>query len=473
MQPPTIHVDVRTPTPERSWWLSEAIAEDPHAPAFAGETSADVCVVGGGFTGLWTALRIKELEPGCDVVVLEADLCGGGASGRNGGFALTFWHQFLALERVCGTVESLRLGRASANAVQEIGAFCREHQIEAGFRPDGWLWTATNRAQVGAWSRTLAALERHGERPFASLDPVEVAARAGSAQHLAGVFEAGAATIQPALFARGLRRVALERGVRVFERSPMTELDRGSVLTVRTDSGHMRAGVVVIAMNAWAARIRELRRSFVTVASDVVVTDPAPERFDALGLRDGISISDSRLMVHYYRLTRDGRMAFGKGGGRLAFGDRVGERFDGPSPRAGWVTSAMRRTYPELADVPVVASWTGPIDRTFDGLPFFTALGRPDLVCGLGFSGNGVGPSVLGGRILASLALGRGDEWSRCGLARAAPRGFPPEPLRYVGGRLVQLAVARKEAAEDHARTPRLAARALARLAPAGLVPVD
>jgi hypothetical protein len=133
----------------------------------------------------------------------------------------------------------------------------------------------------------------------------------------------------------------------------------------------------------------------------------------------------------------------------------------------------MRRTYPQLADLPVVASWTGPIDRTFDGLPFFTPLGRPDLVCGLGFSGNGVGPSVLGGRILASLALGRVDEWSRCGLVRPAPRGFPPEPLRYVGGRIVQLAVARKESAEDSGRTPTLATRGLARLAPAGLVPVD
>jgi putative aminophosphonate oxidoreductase len=458
---------------ERSWWLREAIEVGSAAPALTGDMSAEVCIVGGGYTGLWTALRIKELEPSRDVMVVEADVCGGGASGRNGGFAMTFWHQFLALENVCGADEALRLARASADAVQEIGAFCRDHGIDAGFGADGWLWTATNPAQVGAWATTVAAIERHGERPFEPLSPVEAAARAGSVRHLAGVFEAGSATVQPALLARGLRRVALERGVRIFEGSPMVGLDRGPVLRVVTARGRVRAERVVIAMNAWSARLRELRRSFVTVSSDVVLSDPVPELLAAIGLRNAISISDSRLMVHYYRPTRDRRLAFGKGGGRLVFDGRIGERFEGASPRAAWVTSSLRALYPALAGVPIAASWAGPIDRTFDGLPFFTSLGRPDLICGLGFSGNGVGPTVLGGRILASMALERADQWSNCGLVRAAPGGLPPEPLRYLGGRVVQAAVARKERAEDEARAPSWLDRRLASLAPAGLVPVD
>jgi putative aminophosphonate oxidoreductase len=458
---------------ERSWWLREALADERPAPQLTGERTAEVCIVGGGFSGLWTALRIKELEPSRDVAIVEADVCGGGASGRNGGFAMTFWHHFRALERVCGSVEALALARASTAAVQEIGVFCRDHGIEAQFRPDGWLWTATNGAQIGAWASTLTAIERHGEHPFESIAPAEVAARAGSDRHLAGVFEAGSATVQPALLTRGLRRVALERGVRIFEGSPMVGLGRGSVLEVRTAAGVVRARRVVIAMNAWSGRLPELRRSFVTVGSDVVITDPAPERLHAIGLRDGISISDSRLMVHYYRPTGDGRMAFGKGGGKLAFDSRIGRGFNGASPRAASVASAMRALYPPLADVPVAASWTGPIDRTVDGLPFFTSLGRPDLVCGLGFSGNGVGPSVLGGKILASMVLDRDDEWSRCGLVRAVPGGLPPEPLRYLGGRIVQAAVARKEHAEDREQQPSWVDRRVAGLAPAGLVPVD
>jgi putative aminophosphonate oxidoreductase len=455
---------------ERSWWLREALGEEPDAPALAGRESADVCIVGGGFTGLWTALRVKELEPGRDVVLIESDVCGAGASGRNGGFAMTFWHHFLALERACGGVQAVALARASANALADIGAFCQEHAVDAQFRRDGWLWAATNPAQVGAWASTLAAIERHGEQPFATLTTDEVAALAGSRGHLAGVFEAGSATVQPALLARGMRRRALARGVRIFERSPMVALERDAVLGVRTAGGLIRAGRVVIAMNAWSGAVRELARSFVTVSSDMVITDPAP---GGPGVREGLSISDSRLMVHYYRPTPDGRLAFGKGGGRLAYASRVGERFDGASPRRAVVTDAMRALYPALAGVPIASSWTGPIDRTIDGLPFFTSLGRPDLICGAGYSGNGVGPSALGGRILASLALGREDEWSRCGLVRAAPRGLPPEPVRYVGGRIVQAAVARKERAEDAARPPSWLDRRLTRLAPAGLVPVD
>jgi glycine/D-amino acid oxidase-like deaminating enzyme len=177
-------------------------------------------------------------------------------------------------------------------------------------------------------------------------------------------------------------------------------------------------------------------------------------------------------MVHYYRTTRDGRIAFGKGGGRIAYDANIGASFTGASPMESELTGRLRAIYPSFAAVPIAASWTGPIDRTVDGLPFFLKLGRPDLLCGAGFSGNGVGPSILAGRVLASLALGRDDEWSRCGLVRRPPRGMPVEPARYLGGRLVRAAVARKERAEDEGRSPAWIDRSLAGLAPAGLVPL-
>ena len=259
----------------------------------------------------------------------------------------------------------------------------------------------------------------------------------------------------------------------VFERSPVVAIERAGPLIVRTDHGHVTADRVVVAMGAWASQLRELRRAFVIVSSDIVITDPAADLLHRMDWRDGVSISDSRLMVHYYRTTDDGRVAFGKGGGRLSYGMRIPASFSGPSPIADQVTGYLRATYPWLAPVPISASWTGPIDRTVDGLPFFCAVGRPDLVCGAGFSGNGVGPSALGGRILASLALGLDDEWARCGLVRRPPPGMPGEPLRYAGGRIVRGAVARKERAEDDGRQPARTDRALAELAPAGLVPLD
>jgi putative aminophosphonate oxidoreductase len=456
----------------KSWWLREVAPVDD-VTALLGSRRADVCIVGGGFTGLWTALRIKELDPAAEVVLIESDVCGAGASGRNGGFAMTFWHHFLALEQACGTPGALWLARASADAVAELESFCRRHSIDAHYRRDGWLWTATNAAQLGAWERTIAGIERHGDQPFVRVAPEELQARSGSRAHIAGVFEPLSATVQPAALARGLVRVAREQGVNVFERSPMIALERFTRLTVRTPGGSIDAERVVIAMNAWSMRLRELRRALVVVSSDIVITDAAPQELARTGWRDGVSISDSRLMVHYYRTTLDGRIAFGKGGGRLAYDARIGASFTGPSPLESDLAARLRTVYPSFAAIPIASSWTGPIDRTVDGLPFFHALGRPDLVCGAGYSGNGVGPSVLGGRILASMALGRHDEWARCGLVRPPPRGLPAEPIRYIGGRVVKSAVARKERAEEAGRRPARVDRALARLAPAGLVPLQ
>ena len=253
----------------------------------------------------------------------------------------------------------------------------------------------------------------------------------------------------------------------------MTALERTRPLVVRTGRGRVRADRVVLAAGAWSGRLRELRRAFVTVGSDLVITEPAAEALAQTGWRDGVSISDSRLMVHYYRTTPDGRVAFGKGGTRVAYDSRIGAPFQGRAPREAEIAARLRATYPTLASVPIATSWSGPIDRAFDGLPFFGALGRGDLVAGVGYSGNGVGPSVLGGRILASLALGRDDDWARCGLVRPPPPGVPPEPLRFIGGQVVRAAVARKERAEDADRRPRAVDRAIAALAPAGLVPLD
>ena len=449
----------------RSLWLEEALAGEEDAPRLEGEERADVCVIGGGYTGLWTALRLKEHDPALDIVLVEADVCGGGPSGRNGGFVLSWWAKFGTLRKLFGADEALRLARSSVEAIAGIGSFCNEHGIDAAFRQDGWLWTATSRAQIGAWDPVVADLERHGERPFEPLSPDEVATRTGSDRHLAGVFEPNAATVQPALLARGLRRVALERGVRIFERSPIRRLERDRSLRIRSGRGSVVAERVVVATGPWLVQARGLRRALVAVSSDMVAT--APTDLD-LG---GVGISDSRLRVHYYRLTRDGRLAFGKGGGTIALGGRIGGSFHGASPFASEVEAALRATYPQLASVPVTSSWTGPIDRSLHGLPFFWRM-REDLVAGAGYSGNGVGPAYLGGRILSSLVLGLDDEWARAGLVGAPPGSFPPEPVRFVGGILVRRAVTAKERAEDAGRAPSRVAVGIAHLAPAGLVPL-
>jgi glycine/D-amino acid oxidase-like deaminating enzyme len=204
----------------RSLWLQEALTLDPdadRAEPIAGAHKTDICIVGGGYTGLWTALRIKELDPSVDVMLLEADICGSGASGRNGGLVLGWWYKLATLIKVCGEEEALRLVRAASHAISEIGDFCQRYGIDAHFRQRGRLQTATTPLHLDSWENAVTTTEQYGFSVFDRLTPEEVASRAGSPVYRGGVFEKDAATIQPALLVRGLRRVAIEQAIKIFE----------------------------------------------------------------------------------------------------------------------------------------------------------------------------------------------------------------------------------------------------------------
>lgn len=459
----------------KSFWLEQARDGDGAAPApLDRDLRTDVCIVGGGFTGLWTALELKRRDPSVDVTIVEADLCGSGASGRNGGFVMTWMSKASTLLKTCGGQEGVRLLRESEDAVGAIGAFCTEQGLGAHFRHHGWLWTATNATQVGAWDETVELLAKHGLEPFDRLERSGVAGLGGGERQFGGVFEGAVATVQPALLARALGRVAAAKGVRIHERTPMTGLSGGTAPVVQTPGARVRADTVVLALNAWAHELPVFRRSVLPIASDIVITRAAPERLREIGLHTGIAVSDSRMLVNYWRSTPDGRLVFGKGGGAIPFAGRLGRRFDGETPRRDDVMEALTSLYPTLADVGIAADWRGPATRTATGLPHFGRVpGMPAVVYGHGYTGNGVGPSHLGGKFLASLALGANDEWSDSPMVEDRPAGFlPREPVRYVGGQLVRAAVRRKEAAEDAGLKPGVVDTALARHAPSGLAPV-
>jgi glycine/D-amino acid oxidase-like deaminating enzyme len=256
----------------------------------------------------------------------------------------------------------------------------------------------------------------------------------------------------------------------IFEHTRVRKFSRRRPVVLRTGGGTLTAEKLVIATNAWAAGIRELSRGIVAITSDMVMTAPAPEKLAAIGWTGGEAVTDSQTMVDYYHATADGRVAFGKGGWGIALGGRIGSRFDRDVARARLVESDFRRYYPGLRDVPITHDWCGPIDRTPDSLPLLGRLGgREHIVYGVGWSGNGVGPSVVGGKILASLALDRRDQWSAYPLVERSAGRFPPEPIRFLGAHVVRTAVAMKERAEIEDRKPSAVAVKLASLAPAGL----
>lgn len=455
---------------KRSFWLQSAEPSLTASPALVGNHTADVVIVGGGFVGLWTALTLKEHEPDCRVMLLEQDVCGGGASGRNGGFVMSWWPKIQSLTSFCSTEQARFLAQSAERAIAELGEFCEQHQIDAAYRHKGWLWTATCAAHVDAWNATLQACERMGARPFERVSPREVARRTGSPVHLAGVLERSNATVQPAALVRGMRRVAVAAGVEIFENTAVTEIQPGRPARLLTAHGQVEARNVVLATNAWSSAIPELAKLFVPVGSSIVVTEPMAERLDGLGWSGGEAITDSQLMVDYYRTTPDGRIAFGKGTGSLSYGSKMGPVFSEDPVGIALTEADLRRTYPMLGDVALTHRWSGPIDRTYDSLPVFNHLqGCDNIHYGIGWSGNGVGPSRLGGRILASLALGRQDQWSQCALVGRTCKAFPPEPVRYLGGSLVRQSVIRKERAELRGQPANRFDVLMAGFAPAGL----
>jgi glycine/D-amino acid oxidase-like deaminating enzyme len=455
----------------RGPWLREAIlpGEEDEAP-LVGEQRADICIVGGGMAGMWTAIDLNRRQPSLDIAIVEADICGGGASGRNSGMVLSQWAKFSALESFCGTEGAIRLGHAFGNSATELDAFFRAEGVEIEFRRDGWIWGATCKRHVGSWRGILTALAKHDLAPFREIDAATITAMTGSRAFLAGIHDPTAATIHPGKLARGLRRVVLKRGIRVYENSAMTRLDRSRPATVHTTQGALKAERVILTMNAWSTAIPELRSAILVIASEDAVTAPIPDLLEKVGYKEKPLMGDSQLFVTGFRTTKDHRFNPGVTGGVIGYGGLSGARFEGRSQREDVIRDCVRRGHPALAEVPFADSWFGPIDRTRSGLPLFGALPRdPHIFYGYGFSGNGVATTPIAGKILAGLALGERDEWATCGLVRPAERWLPPEPIRYIGAHMVRAAIARKDRLDHLDQDPGPIVRSLAALAPGGI----
>ena len=461
------------PGGRRAYWLREALAAEPPslaadvaAPPFTGDGRADIAILGGGYTGLWTALRVTELAPGARVVVIEQDICGGGPSGRNGGFVTGWWDELPALIARFGETEAVRIAKALDASIDDIGTFTAAHGIDAWWNPNGFLSVSAAPSQDGSWAEAAEACARLGfEDRWRALSTADVAARVRSPVFREGAFMPTAATVQPAALARGLRRVALERGVVIHERTKVERFEDGVVTTLSAEGpGRLVADQIIVGLNAWAAGWPQFGRRLVTWSSYIVLTEPIPDRLAEIGWTGGEGVADSRFTLHYARTTPDGRIALGGGGGRAGFGGRVGKAFTHDAGSARRAAEGLRRWFPSLADVRIDDAWGGPIDITNDHRPWFGTQPGGRVHFGIGYSGNGVAPAALGGRILAALATGRQDEWSTLPIVGATPRAFPPEPFRYLGARVIREAIVRREQAEESGRRPNPIVAAVTRL---------
>jgi glycine/D-amino acid oxidase-like deaminating enzyme len=432
------------------WWLEEAGGVAPTRP-LEGDASADVVIVGGGYLGLWTAWHLLDLEPNADVLILEAEICGHGPSGRNGGFCETLWPDAAILRERAGDEAALAVCRASEKAVRGIGAWCKTQEVDAWYRAAPMLRVATTTSQMGSWAEIVRAARELGAAE--EVEPVggdDVRARCNSPLFLGGARFRLNATVQPARLALGLRAKLLERGVRIHERTQVMQLHRDGDVGAR--SGRVRASAAVLAVNSRASAFPGYRFSLASASSHIVLTEPVPDVLDEIGWTGGEAVVDSRTLVHYMRTTNDGRIAFGWGGGAMGFDGTVSRRQEIDARVIARTRESLARFFPQLRGRRVTHAWGGPIDVSPTHLPIFGSRRR--VHHGFGFTGNGVGPSYLGGEILARLALDRRDERTTLAIVEPSRKLFPPEPFRYVGGSMIRRALLAKDAAEDEGGQP-------------------
>jgi len=366
-----------------------------------------------------------------------------------------------------GDEGALAVAQAAQASATGIGEFCAEEEVDAWYTPGGYLQVSTAEAHDAKWAEALAACRELGVGDaIQPLSSEQVAERCASPVFRGGAFYPDAATVQPARLALGLRERLRGRGVEVCERSPVTRLV-GSPhgVEAHTRGGVVRAGSAVLAIGAAAKAPRGPLRNNLTVASShIVLTEPAPELLEEVGWTGGECITDSRALIDYFRTTPEGRILFGWGGGRIAMGARLHGRSELDAQVVSEAAAHLRDYFPGIEPHSLTHAWGGPIDASPTHLPLVLPLRGGRAFVAAGYTGNGVGPSHMVGRTLASLALDRRDEPSRLAFVDPSPPRVPPEPFHWLGGEAIRLGIMRKEQAELDGRTPNPISAALARI---------
>ena len=451
-----------TPGKQRSWWLRDALAleKDPiECPPLKKDVKADVVIVGGGFTGLWTAYHLHKRQPKLGIVVLEQDICGGGPSGRNGGFASGWWDELHGLITLYGAEGAVKACHAITSSIKSIGEFCEANKIDAWYRHGGYMFAITSDANQKARDEMVElAREVGAQDELCALSPSEVQQRCASPALHGGAFMGDGASVQPARLARGLRRVVLEQGTAIHEGTQVTSLEGTSAVTPQ---GRVTADHAVLAVNAWGVGWPQINRSLVAWSSYIVLTAPAPEKLREIGWTGGELITDFRTSLRYFRTTPDGRIAFGGGGGRAR--RTVDDMFTGDERAVAETAAGFRLMFPSFAEVPIEDAWGGPIDVSPTHLPTFGRVGTANVYYAAGYTGNGVAPTHLAGQVLADLITKSDTDNVRLPLVNAKPPTFPPEPFRSWGAAVVRRAMIEKETAEENGRKPSFLVSQLAR----------
>jgi glycine/D-amino acid oxidase-like deaminating enzyme len=429
-----------------SFWL-ETVGEDlTPRPSLPGPTNADVAILGAGFTGLWTAYYLLRQDPSLRVVVLESEIAGFGASGRNGAWCNSAFPVTPGeLMRRFGRDAARDLLLEMRGAVDEVGRVVGTEGIDAQYFRGGQLRVARGSAQVPAIEDAYQSARALGlEEDLQLLDADETAERIRIIGARGGLYNPHCATIQPARLARGLARAVERLGGEIFERTTVTDYEGGSNPRFSTEVGEVRAGAVVLAGEAYLARLRKLRRQVLPIYSLIVLTEPLSEaQWAEIGWEGRECVASNRYTVDYLSRTADGRILFGGRGAPYHYGSSIQDEYDRHEATHETLRHTAQEWFPAIEGARFTHAWGGPLAMPRDWMPTMSYDPSRGVATARGYTGQGVATANLSGRTLADLILKRQTAITGLPTVDYNQRSWEPEPLRWLGARYVQRGLAR------------------------------
>ena len=425
--------------PQLYWLDADPLEPEPHA-TLIGETTTDLCIVGAGYTGLWTALLAKEKNPERNVVIIEQLETGAGASGRNGGFcsySLThgFMNGYSRFKDEMAIIE--RLGRENLEAIE---ATIKRYGIDCQFELTGEISVANEEWQMEDLIE-IANLRNSFGDSVQILSKEEMQARVHSPISVGGLWDPdGTALIDPARLVWGLEQACIKSGVVIYDNTSALWLERASKgIIVHTPYGTVYAQKVALATNIYRSLIRRAKKYVVPVYDFQLVTEPlTPEQMESIGWKDREGLSEAGNQFHYYRLTKDNEILWGGYDAIYNFRGKVRHEYETSAETYAHLAQAFLETFPQLQGIKFTHGWGGAIDTCSRFTQFWGKAHRGKVAYVMGYTGLGVGASRFGAQVMLDLLDGEDNERTRLKMVRRKPLPFPPEPFKFIFIRLTQ-----------------------------------
>jgi glycine/D-amino acid oxidase-like deaminating enzyme len=425
--------------PQLYWLDADPLEPEPHA-TLIGETTTDLCIVGAGYTGLWTALLAKEKNPERHVIIIEQLETGAGASGRNGGFcsySLThgFMNGYSRFKDEMAIIE--RLGRENLEAIE---ATIKKYGIDCQFELTGEISVANEEWQMKDLIE-IANLRNSFGDSVQILSKEEMQARVHSPISVGGLWDPdGTALIDPARLVWGLEQACIKSGVVIYENTSALWLERASKgIIIHTPYGTVYAQKVALATNIYRSLIRRAKKYVVPVYDFQLVTEPlTPEQMESIGWKNREGLSEAGNQFHYYRLTKDNEILWGGYDAIYNFRGKVRHEYETSAETYAHLAQAFLETFPQLKGIKFTHGWGGAIDTCSRFTQFWGKAYRGKVAYVMGYTGLGVGASRFGAQVMLDLLDGEDNERTRLSMVKKKPLPFPPEPFKFIFIRLTQ-----------------------------------